>query len=99
MLFCISESRNHFFIFQNAAVSARTVDFNQVLIYDTSCTDIQVTYFRVAHLSVRQSDIFTACLQLRMRILSQQTVPIRSRGIENHIIFLVVTTSPSVKNH
>ena len=41
---CIRESRNDFRIFQNTIVSARTVDFHQVLINYASCTDIQVSY-------------------------------------------------------
>ena len=71
----VRESGNDFLVLQDAAVGTSTVNLYQVLIYDTSCADIEVTYFRVTHLSVGQTDILTACLQLRMRISRQQAIP------------------------
>ena len=95
----IAESRYHFLVLHDAVVSTSTVNLHQVLIYDATCTDVQVTYFRVTHLTVRQTYVFTACLQLRVRIVGQQTVPIRSWGIENHVFLTLSADSPAIKNH
>ena len=34
-------------VLNDATVGTSTIDLHQVLINDTSCTDVQVTYFRV----------------------------------------------------
>ena len=73
-LFRIREDCLDLRIVQNTAVLAGTVDLHQVLINDTTGTDIEVTYFGVTHLSVRQTDVLTAGLQLRVRIGRQQLV-------------------------
>ena len=99
VLFRVRESGNDFLVLQDAAVGTSTVNLYQVLVYDASCTDIEVTYFRVTHLSVGQTDILAACLQLRVRISGQQAVPIGSRRIENHIIFTLIADTPAIKNH
>ena len=65
----------HLRVLHDGAVLAGAVDFHQVLIHDTSGTDIQVTHFGVTHLSVRQTYVLTAGLQLRVRIGLQQLVP------------------------
>ena len=56
--FDIHNIRNDFFVFKYAIVSTSTIDFNQILINNTACTNIQVSYFRVTHLSIRQTYIF-----------------------------------------
>ena len=91
VFFCIRESRNDFRIFQDAIVSTCTIDFYQILINYASGTDIQVTYFRVTHLSVGQTYVFTACLKLRVRISTHQIIPIRSGSVEDYVVFLLVT--------
>ena len=64
IFFGIRESRNDFRILHNAVVGTSSVDFHQILINNTSGTDIEMTYFRVAHLSVGQTYILTTSLQL-----------------------------------
>ena len=56
----------HLRILYYRVVLAGTVDFHQVLIYDASGTDIEVTDLRVTHLSVGQTYVLTAGLQLRV---------------------------------
>ena len=64
VFFSIRESRNDSRILHNAIVGTCAVNLHQVLIYDTSCTDIEVSDFRVTHLTIRQTNILTACLKL-----------------------------------
>ena len=52
VFFRITVSTFDFRIFQDCILAASDIDFYQILINDTSCADIQVTYFRVSHLSV-----------------------------------------------
>ena len=54
----------HLRILNDATVLAGAVNLHQVLIDDASCTDIQVTNLRVTHLSVGQTYVLTAGLQL-----------------------------------
>ena len=64
VFFSIRESRNNSRILHNTIVGTCAVNLYQILIYDTSGTDIEVTYFRVPHLTVGQTYILTACLKL-----------------------------------
>ena len=64
MFLSVRESRNDFLVLQDTSVGTGAVNLHQILIYDTSRTDIEVAYFRVTHLPVGQTDILTACLQL-----------------------------------
>ena len=49
----------HLWVLHDAAVLAGAVDLYQVLIDDASSTDVQVSYLRVTHLSVGQTNILT----------------------------------------
>ena len=54
----------HLRVLHDGAVFAGAVDLYQVLIYDATGTDIEVTYFRVSHLTVGQTHVFTTGHQL-----------------------------------
>ncbi len=62
IFFGIREGRNDFRVLHDAVVGTGTVDLHQILVNDTSGPDIEVSDFRVTHLSVRQPDVFAACL-------------------------------------
>ncbi len=52
---CLHDGR----VLPDAVVAAGAVDFDQVLVDHPACSDIEMSYFRVAHLSVRQTHVFT----------------------------------------
>ena len=56
----------HLRILHDRTVFAGAVDLYQILIHDASGTDIEVTYLRVTHLTVGQTDILTRGLELRV---------------------------------
>ena len=53
-----------FGILEDGTVGAGTVDFYQVLVYDASGTDVEVSHFRVAHLSVGQTNVLARSQEL-----------------------------------
>ena len=91
VFFRVRESRNDFGVLQDAVVSTCAVDFHQILINHTSGTNVEVTYFRVTHLSVGQTYVLTTCLKLGMRIIVHQIIPVRSGSVEDYVVFLLVT--------
>ena len=88
-----------FRILKDAAILAGTVNLDKVLIDDATGTDVQVTYFAVAHLSVRQTYVFAAGIQLRMWADCVQIVKIRCGRAEDNVATSLVADSPSVENH
>ena len=70
--FGIFEGCHDFGVFQNRTVFRGAVDFDQVLVDDSSGTDILVSHFGVPHLTVGQTDIFTAGEQLGIGVLRHQ---------------------------
>ena len=46
-------------ILSDRTVLTSAVDLNEVLIYDTTCTNVKVTYLRVTHLTVRKTYVLT----------------------------------------
>ena len=55
----IGERIYDFRVGENRAVLACLVDFHKVLIDHATGTDIEVSHFRVAHLAVGKTDVFT----------------------------------------
>ena len=47
-----------FGILKDGTVGDGLVDFHEVLIDHAACADVEVSYFRVAHLAVGQADVF-----------------------------------------
>ena len=54
----------HLSILAYRAISASTVNLYQILIYNTSGTNVEVTYLRVTHLTIRKTNVFTRSLKL-----------------------------------
>ena len=63
-LLCITVCRNNFIVLKNAAVLARAVYLHEVLIDDSTSTDIEVTHLRVSHLTIGQTNVFARGIQL-----------------------------------
>ena len=95
----IGERLHDLRILQNRIVAAGPVDLHQILVYDASGADIQVTYFRITHLSVGKADVFAVGQQLRRRIFGLQAVDIDRVGRINHIVVAVIAFAPAVQNH
>ena len=64
----VCESLYDFRILHDAVITASLIDAHQILVHNASCPYIQVTDFRISHLSVRQTYIFTTSQQLGMGI-------------------------------
>ena len=98
-LFSVCISGNDLWILRNRTVLACTIDLYEVLINDTSSSDIEVTHLRVTHLSVRKTYVFTRRLKLRVSRNSCKIIQIRCRSVVDNITFTMLTDSPSVENH
>ena len=84
---------------QKLVVTASLVDFHEILIYDTTCAEVHVSYLRVAHLSVREANSLAACKKMAHRIFGSERVNERcSRSIDG-IGVVMFALSPSVENH
>ncbi len=84
---CCFKRRFDLGIVEDGAVGYGLVDFHEVLIDHTSGADVEMAHFRVAHLSVGQTDVFARCLKFGVRVICQQAVPIRSRGGVDYVAF------------
>ena len=88
-----------FLVLHDRTVGTCAVDLNQVLINDTTGTDVEVTYLRVTHLAVGQTNVLTACQKLAAGIVLPKAVHIWGGSVENHVTLTLITDSPTVKNH
>ena len=98
-LLCIAISVDDFLILQDVTAFTSLVDLNEILIYHATCTDIEVTYLRVTHLSVRQTYVFTASLELRVCRNCCQIIQVRSWSVIDYIPLTMLSDSPSIENH
>ena len=89
----------HLRILHDGAVLASAVNLHKVLIDDASCTDVEVSNLRVTHLSVGQTYVLTAGLELRVGRYGCQIIQIRGRRIEDHVALAMLSDSPSIENH
>ena len=95
----IAVSRYNLFVLTYAAVCNCAVNLDQVLINHAAGTDVEVTYLRVSHLTIRKTDILTAGQKLCVRIVGVQIIHIGSGCVVNYIGLGAVTYAPAVKNH
>ena len=65
-LLSIAVSVDDLLILQDVTALASLVDLNEVLIYHTTSTDVEVTYLRVTHLTVRKTYVLATSLESRM---------------------------------
>ncbi len=94
----IFEGADDFWIVQYGAVFDSLVDFYKILIDHAAGADVEVAYFGVAHLSVGKTYVFTAGLQLGMRVVFKKIVPIGSWGGVDGVGCAVCAYAPSVEN-
>ena len=66
VLLSIGVGSLHLRVLHDRAVLTGAVDLYKVLIHDATGTNIQVTHLRVTHLTVRQTNVFTRGLELRV---------------------------------
>ena len=98
-LLSVAISVDDLLVLQDVACLAGLVDLHQVLIDDTSCTDVQVSYLGVAHLSFWQTDVLAAGHELRVSACSVEIIEIRCRCVVDHVTFAMLSDSPSIENH
>ena len=94
VLFRIRKCLDDFGILQNRVVAAGAGDF-----HDAPGTDIEVTHFGIAHLSLGQADVFAVGAQLCGRIRRFQRVDILGMSREHDIVVTVIAFAPAVQNH
>ena len=92
ILFGVAISSYDFLILHDAVIGTCAVDLHEVLVYHTAGTDVEVTYLRVTHLSVGQTYVLTAGLQLRVRIGAHQIVPVGSGSVEDNVTLTLAST-------
>ena len=77
-------------ILEEVTVLDVTRDARKLLIDDAPCADIRVADLRVAHLTVRQTDVLTRCLDFRMTELLHQAIEHRRLCYRNGIVLQIV---------
>ncbi len=82
-------------VFKKCAVLNLFRNSGKLLIYDTACSHIQMSYLRISHLAVRKSDRHTACISFHERTFLHQFVHDRRFGLCNRIplCFLIQTVA------
>ena len=86
------------FVFHYRAVFNSLGDTGKLLIYNTSCTDICMTYLTVTHLTVRKSYIHTRCSNKTPRISWKYMFKIRLFGSADSIA-VICSDTKAVKYH
>ena len=99
VLLSVSVCSHDLRILHDRAVLAGAVNLHEILIYDASGSDIEVSYLRVAHLSVGKTYVLAACLKLRVSRNSREIIQIRCRRVVDNITVAMLSDSPSVENH
>src|SRR5215470_18989160 len=83
---------------EELAAGDQSVDAGNVHLNDAARTDVEVTYFAVAHLAVGQANEMIGRMQQSVRIFRQQLV-IRWLACQcNCVVFNLRTITPSVQN-
>src|SRR5574344_2738088 len=66
--------RLYLIVFHQLVLAAGDIDLYKILIYHPAGSKVCVSDFGIAHLPVRQADIFTACVKMSERISCPQAV-------------------------
>ena len=78
-------------------------DFNiqtrQILIDDTPGPQVDVTDFRVTHLTVRQTHFQAGCVNQSVGTFRPQRIHDRGFSVENGVILLIFTVAIAIQNH
>ena len=80
-------------------VAAGHVDLHEVLIYYPSCTEVEVSHFGVAHLSVRKADILSAGLKVAERIFFPEGLDVGSPLRVDGVCPVMLALAPAVEDH
>ena len=99
VLFAMFHSVHQSRIFKEIAIFNGFCDSGQFLIYDTASTDIQVTYFRVPHLSIRQTNGTTAGITLHTGIFFFQAIQNRCFCLSDGIAFCSFIDTEAIQDH
>ena len=99
VLLGVAVGSHNLLVLQDAVVGTGAVDLHEVLVYYAAGTDVEMPHLGVTHLSVGQTHVLAAGLQLRVRISTHQIVPIGSGSVEDNVTLTVVAEAPTVQNH
>src|SRR5688572_3934063 len=80
-------------------VLKRLINLDKILIHYATRSDIHVTNFRIAHLSLRQPDSKSGGLQFTIGILTIQGVDKGSGSLVDSRNLLVPGNAPAIQNH
>ena len=89
---CCEELRN----LEKVPVLNGFCDSGQFLVYDTACSHVQMTYLRVAHLSLGKSHCHAASLALYKGALAHELVHNRSLALAYSVVLAVIVQSVAV---
>lgn len=98
MIASVRESVDDFRIFRERAVGDGSVDLHEVLVYDSTGTDVEVTDFGITHLAVGEANIFAASGELGIGIGRHKVIHIGSRRVEDNIIVLMVAETITIED-
>ena len=88
-----------FLVFQEFVLTACDIDLDEVLIYYAACAQIHVSHLGVAHLAVRQADVFAACLKMAVGILLAEGVNVGCSLCPYSVGIVVASFAPTIQNH
>ena len=78
------------------SVGNGAVDAKQILVHHTSCSDVHVPHFAVAHLTRWQADVFAVRPQCRVRNLRAHAVHIGRIRHFNRVVAVGIPEAPAV---
>ena len=90
---------NQDLMFKKSACTDIFGDASKVLIEHTTCAQIHMTHFGVAHLTIWQTDIFTRTRNQSMRMLLLHSRQVWSLCSKESIIFDRLTVSDTIHNY
>ena len=86
-------------IVEELVVADGHVDLDQVLVDDAAGAEVHMANLGVAHLPVRQADVFAAGLQVAGRIFRTQAVDDRRALRPDGVGIIVFALAPTVEDH
>ncbi|MPM75861.1 hypothetical protein SDC9_122855 [bioreactor metagenome] len=98
VLFAVFDGAEKRFVPKKISVRDCLGDTRKLLVDDTPCANIEVTYLAVAHLARWQADIHTARRNLRMRIFVPKTRNIRRAVCLDGVEVLFLGAAEAIQN-
>jgi hypothetical protein len=81
-----------------AAVLDRGVHAREVLVDDAAGADVHVADFGIAHLAVRQADVFALGVHQGVRAVGEQAAPVRQPGLGQGVVLGLLAMAPAVED-